>query len=233
MGVYVITANNVSKKYITGKQKNILFKDLSLHVHEGEIVFIGGHYGSGRTTLLKMIAAMTPPNHGTIEVFGTNLLDIEKRSDWRMKHIGFLTSEDCLIPYLSVKQHLLMGQEVDSPDYDLCNGEAQFILSMLGINDEKLTKYPDSLTKLDRLKITIARILMSNPRLLLLDELTKGLNDEEQYELYSVLVNYVRRQQLTLVITGETESGQFFDRILELVDGKLIEKTEPHIRILH
>jgi putative ABC transport system ATP-binding protein len=233
MSVYVITANNVSKKYISGNQKNVLFKDLSLHVHEGEIVFISGHYGSGRTTLLKMIAAMTPPNQGTIEVFGTNLLEIKQRSDWRMKHIGFLTSEDCLIPYLSVKQHLLMGQDEDGPDYDLFNVEAQFILAMLGINDDKLTKYPDSLTKLDRLKITIARILMSNPRLLLLDELTTRLNDEEQYELYSVLVNYVRRQHITLIITGEAEGSQFFDRILELVDGKLIEKTDGQKRILH
>jgi len=233
MCVYVITAKNVSKKYITGNQKNVLFKDLSLQVHEGEIVFISGHYGSGRTTLLKMIAAMTPPNHGTIEVLGKNLLAIEKRTDWRLRHIGFLTSEDCLIPYLNVKQHLLMGQDEDDPDYDLFNDEAQYILTMLGINEHKLTQYPESLTKLDRIKITIARILMSNPRLLLLDEFTVGMNDEEQYELYSLLVDYVRRQHITLIVTGESDSGQFYDRMLKLVDGKLIEIGEEKLKILH
>ncbi|MCT8139113.1 hypothetical protein H1D32_16230 [Anaerobacillus sp. CMMVII] len=51
--MYVITAKNVSKKYITGSKKNVLFNDLSLHVHEGEVVYISGEYGSGRTTLLK------------------------------------------------------------------------------------------------------------------------------------------------------------------------------------
>jgi putative ABC transport system ATP-binding protein len=233
MGVYVITAKNVSKKYIKGNQKNILFKDMSLHVHEGEVVFISGHYGSGRTTLLKMIAAMTPPNHGTIEVLGKNLLTIEKRADWRLKHIGFLTSEDCLIPYLNVKQHLLMGQDEDAADFHFLNDEVQYILSMLGIDEQKLSLYPDSLTKVDRLKITIARILMANPRLMLLDELTTGLNDEEQHDIYSVLINYVKRQNITLIITGGTDSCHFFDRTLKLVDGKLVEINDEQLRILH
>ncbi len=231
--MYVITAKNVSKKYITGDQRNILFKEMSLHVHEGEIVFISGQYGSGRTTLLKMIAAMTPPNHGTIEVFGKDLLTIEKRSDWRLKYIGFLTSDDCLIPYLTVKQHLLMGQEDDDPDFHVINQEAHYILAMLAISEQQLTEYPEELSKLDRLKITIARILMSNPRLLLMDEFTMGLSEEEHYELMSLLVNYVRRQRLTLIITGETDIGHFYDRKLILENGKLIEITDQQQRIVH
>lgn len=231
--MYAITAKNVSKKYFTGNQKNVLFKDLSLHVHEGEIIFISGQYGSGRTTLLRMIAAMTPPNHGTIEVFGKNLLTIEKRTNWRLKHIGFLTNEDCLIPYLNVKQHLLMGQDEDDPDYHHFNEEAQFILSMLGINEQKLSQYPDSLTKVERLKISLARILMANPRLLLLDDLTTGLTDEEQFDLFNLLVNYVRRQHITLINTGEVDSGYFYDRMLRLVDGKLVEVNDEQLRILH
>lgn len=231
--MYVITAKNVSKRFITKDRKCVIFKDLSLQVNEGEIVFISGKFGSGRTTLLKMIAAMTPPNQGTIEVFGKNLLSIERRSDWRLKNIGFLTSDDCLIPYLTVKQHLLMGQDEEDPDFDLFNDEAHYILSMLEINDEQLSQYPETLTKVDRLKITLARLLMANPRILLLDEITTGLSDEEQFEVLSLLTNYVKRVGITLIITGENDIGDYYDRMLELNNGKLEEITGQQGQILH
>lgn len=229
----MITAKNVSKKYFTGNQPTILFTDLSLHVQEGEIIFISGEYGSGRTTLLKMIAAMTPPNHGTIEVFGQNVITIENRTDWRLKHIGYLTSEDYLIPYLNVKQHLLMGQDDDDSSYDLFNDDAQYILAMLDIDEPKLSQYPENLTKIERLKITIARILISHPRILLLDELTTDLTLEEQYNLYNLLLNYVKRHNLTVVITGEEDTCHVYDRSLQLVNGKLVEKYDHQQRIIH
>lgn len=230
-----ITAKNVSKKYISGNEKNILFNDMSLTVQEGEVVFISGHYGSGRTTFLKMIAAMTPPNHGTIEVFGKNLLDIKKRTDWRLKHIGFLTNKDYLIPYLTVKQHLLMGEDEDDPLFDFFSDEAKYILAMLEIGEEKLSLYPRSLSKIDRLKTTVARVLMANPRILLVDEFTKGIADEDRFNLHKLIVEYARNQNTTIIITGETDYCYFADRILKLKDGKFIEldDSNKNKKVLH
>ncbi len=231
--MYVITAKNISKKYITGNQRNILFDDISLNVHEGEIIFISGEYGSGKTTLLKMIAAMTPPNHGKIKVLGKDLLTIEKRSDWRLKHIGFLTNDDSLIPYLTVKQHLLMGLNEADSDYKLLNEEAQYILTMLGINENQLSHYPEALSKVDRLKITLARVLMANPRLLLLDELTSELNEDECFDFYRILIEFARTQNITLILTGENQNCDIADRILKLESGKLIEVNDNKKYVLH
>lgn len=232
--MYIISAKNVSKKYISGKQKNILFEDLSLNVREGEIISISGQYGSGRTTLLKMIAAMTPPNHGTIEVFGKNILTIERRSDWRLKHIGFLTNQESLVPYFTAKQQLLMGQNDDDPDYDFFNEEAQYILTMLGIDEAKLSLLPDQLVRFDRLKITVARVLMTNPRLLLVDELATDLSTEERFSLYSTLVEFARKQNITIIST-EDYSDCFFDRMYTLKGGKLVELGDHNHKqqILH
>ncbi|OIJ08533.1 hypothetical protein BKP35_17600 [Anaerobacillus arseniciselenatis] len=231
--MYVITANNISKKYISGNDKNVLFDDMSLHVHEGEIVFISGDYGSGKTTLLKMIAAMTPPNHGKIKVLGKDLLTIQKRSDWRLKHIGFLTKEDSLIPYLTVKQHLLMGLEDTASDFELFSEDAKYILTMVGISEDQLNQFPESLTKVDRLKITLARVLMGNPRLLLLDELTSELNEEQRFELYRTIVEFSRLQNITIILTGENESCDIADRMLKLENGKLMEVNDNTKFILH
>ena len=231
--MYVITANNISKKYISGNEKNVLFDDMSLHVHEGEIVFISGDYGSGKTTLLKMIAAMTPPNHGKIKVLGKDLLTIQKRSDWRLKHIGFLTKDDSLIPYLTVKQHLLMGLEDSASDFELFSEEAKYILTMVGINEDQLNQFPESLTKVDRLKITLARVLMGNPRLLLLDELTSELNEEQRFELYRTIVEFSRLQNITVILTGENERCDIADRMLKLENGKLMEVNDNTKFVLH
>lgn len=230
--MYVISAKNISKKYISGEQKKILFNDLSLYVHEGEIISISGQYGSGRTTLLKMIAAMTPPNHGTIEVFGENILTIERRSDWRVKHIGFLTNQESLIPYFTAKQHLLMGQNDDDPDFDFFNEEAHYILTMLGIDEAKLSQFPDQLEKFDRLKITVARVLMTNPRLLLVDELATSLSAEERFSLYSTLVEFARKQNITIISTEDYDNCHF-DRMYKLLDGKLVELGEERQQIIH
>ncbi|WNF35629.1 ATP-binding cassette domain-containing protein [Bacillaceae bacterium IKA-2] len=230
--MYAISANNISKKYISGNQKIILFNDLSLNVNEGEIISISGQYGSGRTTLLKMIAAMTPPNHGTIEVFGKDILTIKRRSDWRLKHIGFLTNKESLIPYFTTKQHLLMGQNDDDLDFEFFNEEAQYILTMLGIDENKLTQYPDQLAKMDRLKITVARVLMTNPRLLLIDELATDLSAEERFSLYSSLVEFAHKQNITIIST-ENYNDCFFDRMYTLKDGKLIEVGKQKQQILH
>lgn len=231
--MYAITAKNVQKKYTNGNSYNILFEDLSLFVQEGEIVFISGQLGSGRTTLLKMIAAMTPPNHGTIEVFGENLLTIEHRSDWRLKHIGFLTNEDCLLPYLTVKQHLLMGQTENGIDTNHIHSEAEYILAMLDITEHKLLLYPEQLTKIDRLKITAARVLMTNPRLLLVDEFTKDVVEDDRYDLYKLLVEFARAHNTTLVITDEQDYCYSFDRKLKLENGKLNENTDQEVNLLH
>jgi ABC-type lipoprotein export system ATPase subunit len=230
--MYVVTAKNISKKYISGSKKNILFNDLSLHVHEGEIIFISGDYGSGRTTLLKMIAAMTPPNHGTIEVFGKNLLTIKSRTNWRLKHIGFLTNEEILIPYFTVKQHLLMGQNEDDPDFEFFNEEARYILTILGFDELKLTQYPEQLSKIDRIKITVARVLMTNPRLLLIDELAESLSDEDRFSLYSTLVEFARKQNITIISTEDNDNS-LFDRKYKLTDGKLVELGGNKQQILH
>ncbi|OIJ18723.1 hypothetical protein BKP45_15675 [Anaerobacillus alkalidiazotrophicus] len=230
--MYAIEAKNVSKKYFRGNHKNILFEDMSFHVIEGEIVFISGENKSGKSTLLKMIAAMTPPNRGKIEVLGKDLLFIENRSDWRLKHIGFLTSEDCLIPYLTIQQQLLMGQDDQKSDFEIFTEEANYILSILGIREKQLTQLPDQLSKTEQLKITLARALMTNPRILLLDDFTKFFNSDDRFDIYCTLIQFVKKQNITLIITGETDQCPIADRILKLENKNLVEYVDNNYKAL-
>lgn len=228
-----ISAKNVFKKYITGNGKNILFNDVSLQIMEGEIIYVSGDFGSGKTTLLKMIAAMTPPNEGTIEVFGRNLLTIECRTDWRLKHIGFLTNSDALIPYLTVRQHLFMGLDETTPDYEIMKDDADFILSTVGLCESQLDLYPEHLLNFERLKITLARVLMTNPRILLLDEFASELNDEELFEFHRIFVEFARMRNITIVLTGERVHCDIADRILKLENGKILEVKHDKKNMLH
>lgn len=222
--MYVITAKNIAKKYISGNHKVTLFNNISFHIQEGEIVYICGEYGSGRTTLLKVIAAITPPNDGSIEVLGKNLLIMKNRTEWRLKHIGYLTSDDCLIPYLTVKQHLLMGQDESDPEF---LEEVEYIISILELSEDKLSLFPDQLEKVDSLKVALARIMLQNPRLLLLDEFTKDLPEDERLLLHFALINFAKQRNITIVMTGEIKSDtKLADRTLMLEKGKLIEVNE-------
>lgn len=222
-----VKVQNVLKRYSNGTEMKVLFEELNFHVSEGELIVISGEAQTGKSTLLQMIAAMTPPNKGTIEVLGTNLLSIDKRPEWRLNNIGYITSDGCLMPYLTPKQNLLLGISNDSPKYPVKENEAEQILLDLGFTFENMNETLEGLSTKEQVLATIARIFMTNPKLILADEPTKELSDEQGKDVLSQLFRFARKKGSTvIVVSNDATILETADRAYLLENCKLCEKDK-------
>ncbi|MDG5789510.1 ATP-binding cassette domain-containing protein [Evansella sp. AB-P1] len=222
--MYAVNLKNILKQFHNGSEMNILFKDMNLSVSEGELVVISGAEQSGKSTLLRLIAAMTPPNKGTIEVFGQNILSLPKRREWRVENIGFITDEGSLIPYLTAKQNLLLDLPEDDDNYMEKEKEAEQILRDLGFNDETLEETLDGLDSKEQALATVGRIFFTNPKLILVDEPTKSLVGEEGHEVLKQLLRFAKKKGSTVImVSSDTTITEGADRVLLLENCQVCE----------
>ncbi|MGJ9383904.1 ATP-binding cassette domain-containing protein [Salipaludibacillus sp. CF4.18] len=222
-----IKLTNILKRFIHGSETTLLFKDLNLSVNEGELVVISGDEGTGKSTLLRMIAAMTPANKGIVQVFGEDVVTIKKRSDWRMKNIGYINDEGLLTPFLTAKQNLLMDIKEDSPEYKDQEQKAINILTQLGFSTENFNDTIEGLDDKHQVLAIIARILMTGPKLILADEPLKSLEGSEGAGILEELLTFAKQEQTTVIIcTDDPAISSKADRHYRIESNKLVEKSK-------
>ncbi|MCE7794778.1 ATP-binding cassette domain-containing protein [Salipaludibacillus sp. CUR1] len=222
-----IELNQVVKRFSNGSQMTTLFNDMNFTVREGELVVISGEEGTGKSTLLRMLAAMTPANKGSVHVFGEDLLTIRKRTEWRLENIGYINEEGVLIPYLSARQNLLLGLKPDHPQYKEKYKQAAEILMDLGFSEEKLDESIEGLDDKHQILASIGRILMTSPKLILADEPTKALDGPEGEAVLDRLMNFAKKQGLTVIaVTNDETIRDQADRHFSVENCQLVEKNE-------
>ncbi|PYZ93327.1 ABC transporter [Salipaludibacillus keqinensis] len=219
-----IELNNVVKRFSNGSDMTLLFEDMNLTVREGELVVISGEEGIGKSTLLRMIAAMTPANKGSVQVFGEDLVSIRKRTEWRLANIGYINDEGCLMPYLSAKQNLLVGLKEEDPQYAEREKEAKAILADLGFSEDKFKESIEGLDDKHQMLATIARILMTSPKIILADEPTKELEGEDGAAVLDKLLHFAKKQGSTVIIvTNDPSIHHLADRHFTVSNRQLVE----------
>lgn len=228
-----IELNNVVKRFSNGSDMTLLFENMNFSVREGELVVISGDEGTGKSTLLHMIAAMTPANKGTVQVFGTDLLSVRKRTEWRLENIGYLNDESCLMPYLSARQNLIIGLKPEDPQYDEKLEEASGILRDLGFSEERMDESIEGLDDKHQMLATIGRILMTRPKIVLADEPTKELSGEEGKGVLEKLLSFAKREKLTVImVTNDPTIRSKADRHF-IVENRQLVELDNEIETVH
>ncbi len=192
--------------------------DLSFNVAKGEIVGIIGHNGAGKSTTLKMIAGLIAPTDGSILVDGR---DIQKHSTSLKRQIGYLPEESPLYENMSARQYLLFFSEL----YEMPRARAQeridTLLFSLQLQDpDKLTgEYSKGMKR----KVAIARALLHDPQLLILDEPNSGLDPLTSFFILSYLKS-LRHSEKTILLSAHNlfHVESICDRVAILKNGKLL-----------
>lgn len=165
--VDIISLNGVTKIY-----KNVTaVNGVSLQVREGEILGLVGHNGAGKTTILKMIAGILTPTSGTIEVMGR---DIMRENTMLKQHIGYLPEESPLYENMTVQRYLEFFAELYKIPKKKSGNRISELLDSLNL--EERNRYTGDLSKGMRRKVAIARTLLHEPSILVLDEPNSGLD---------------------------------------------------------
>lgn len=218
MSNMLIQIKQVTKAYRTGKNVHEALKGISLDIFEGEVIGLLGVNGAGKTTLSSIIATLHPPTTGDIVYQGKSIYD--NLAQYRHL-IGYCPQKPNLNAALTVKQNLVF----DGLYYGLSNKEAEDKAQVL-MEQYKLTTYADSfpgvLSGGYKQRVVIARALMHNPKLVILDEPTVGLDPHIRHQLWQTIRN-LKNEGVTVVLTTHylDEAETLSDRICILDKGNI------------
>jgi len=193
-------------------------KNLDLEVEDGEIMGIIGHNGAGKSTTLKMIVGLISPTSGQVEVMGR---DMAKESTYVKQFIGYLPEESPLYENMTVTEYLMFFSEL----YKMPRREAEERIDVLlgSLNLPERDRLTGELSKGMKRKVTIARTLLHDPRLLILDEPSSGLDPLTSF----FIINYLKslqEQGKTILLSAHNlfHIEHICDRVAILKDGGLI-----------
>ncbi len=217
-----IRLEHASKRYIMEKRAQYAVQDLSLTVAQGEFAFLIGSSGAGKSTLLKLMGGEIMPDEGAVFLDGANMA--HNLGPWRTRlkrNFGIVTQLPLLVRKRTIGENLLLAAHSGGTRRKA--GEAvSKVLGLVGLPRVE-ERYPVELSLGECRRVELARALINSPPILLLDELTANLDDDNIWDMMHLLkeLNY---KGTTIVMA--THASQFVNimrrRVITLVDGRLI-----------
>jgi len=219
----VLDARGLTKSYGAGTQRRTALQSVSFTLHAGELASICGPSGSGKTTLLNIIGMLDHPDSGELWIGGTRVgrLPPTERERIRQRRIGLVSQEFGLLPTLSVIENVemaLLPQHASRADR---LERARLTLQSVRL-DQHERHFPHTLSEGQRQRVSIARAIVRQPKIVLVDEFTANVDTETARGLIALLQDLARDQQLTfLLTTNDPRLREATTSRMSLQDGRL------------
>ncbi|EAG7334993.1 ABC transporter ATP-binding protein [Listeria monocytogenes] len=214
---------NITKNYQDGEQVIEVLKNVSLEVAQGEFVAIVGPSGAGKSTFLSIAGALLSPTEGEIAIGGKVLNDLTSKdlTKVRLDKVGFIFQGANLIPYLNVRDQLLVIAELSGDKGRVAKEKADELLKELGLTARE-NNYPESLSGGEKQRVAIARALMNDPDIILADEPTASLDASRGHKVVQMIADEVKRKnKAAIMVTHDERVLDLVDRIIRIEDGYL------------
>jgi len=223
----MIELKNITKKYEINKNNTVIALDgVSLKIQEGELVVLKGASGSGKSTILSLIAALSKPTSGEVIV---DKKQISKLSDnfastYRRDNIGFVFQKYNLIPELSVKENILLPLVPLNLEEKLVEEKLQKVMKQFHI-EHKAENLVKNLSGGEQQRTAIARANVNQPKIILADEPTANLDEKLSVHFIEILQELKSEGKTIIVATHDPLffDLDFIDRTIEMHQGKIIE----------
>ncbi|MCA9121969.1 MAG: ABC transporter ATP-binding protein [Planctomycetaceae bacterium] len=216
----MIELSGVSKVYRTAHGEVRALDDVTLSIREGEFVALKGHSGSGKSTLLALMGGLALPNEGSVSVAGCDVekLSSSERARFREDNVGFVFQMFHLLPYLSVLDNVLVAAPASGRSAS--RETAKQLLSDFGMA-ARITHRPSQLSAGERQRVAMARALLNRPKLLLADEPTGNLDENNAEAVLDYLTSFHKAGGTIVLATHDERAAERADRIIELSSGKV------------
>jgi putative ABC transport system ATP-binding protein len=221
----VLKFDKVTKSFKGPENRIIALRNIDFSLSAGEFLAIQGPSGCGKTTLLMTAAGLLRPDEGTVRIDDQNpyLLDADKRSEFRARTIGFVFQQFHLIPYLTVKENiatpLLAGTKL--ADY---THRVKELVDRFGLQ-KRINHLPAQLSTGEKQRTACARAVLNSPRIIMADEPTGNLDQDNAEIIYSFFKEYAAEGGSVLLVTHDMDAGSFATRLLHMNEGEIISST--------
>ena len=217
-----IEFNHIVKEYVAGETTIRALDDASFFVEKGELAVILGSSGAGKTTALNILGGMDTATEGQVIVDGQDITAYNNRQlvGYRRTDIGFVFQFYNLVPNLTALENVELAAQVCEEYLD-----ASETLDKVGLSERK-ANFPAQLSGGEQQRVSIARALAKNPKLLLCDEPTGALDYNTGKQILQLLQDTCRKDGITvLLITHNSALAPMADRLIRFKSGKVIEMT--------
>ena len=224
----ILEVTNLCKTYGKGDTMVKALDNVSFSVEKGEFVAIIGPSGSGKSTLLHILGGVDVPTKGSVVINQTDISNLDETAlaIFRRRQIGLIYQFYNLIPILTVQENLTLPLLLDGRKPD--EKQISTLVKRLGL-EHRLDLLPNQLSGGQQQRVSIERALVNNPALMLADEPTGNLDSENSKEIISLLRQFNKDfNQTVIIITHDEKIANSADRVITIEDGKI---TGDEVRI--
>ena len=223
----IVELKNVSRVYRNGDHEQRALDHVDLSLEEGKFIVVLGPSGAGKSTLLNMLGGLDSPTEGTITVDGKDISTLTENelADYRAETVGFVFQSYNLIPTLTVIENVALVKEIAKNPLS-----SHDMLREVGLADH-IHQFPSELSGGEQQRVSIARALAKNPRILLCDEPTGALDSETGVMVLKLLLSMARDMHKTIMIVTHNQNiAKMADVVIRVKNGRIRsceEQAEP------
>ena len=219
---------NIKKTYkMSGRADEYVevLKEINLTINQGDFVSVIGRSGCGKTTLLKIMGLLTTPSEGEIIINGVQVKELwkDELADLRRKKMGFVFQDYFLLDQLTALDNIILPGLLDKMNGDAAQNRALELADYLEINEKLLKKYPRELSGGEKQRIAIARAILKDAPILLLDESTASLDADNEAKINQAL-DHLMKGKTVFVIAHRLNTIQNADQIIVMDKGRIVQR---------
>ena len=220
----IVELKNVSKTYNTGDTEFKALDNIDLSINKGEFVVILGPSGAGKSTLLNLIGGMDTPTSGSIKIDGEEISKYNENqlSEYRTENIGFIFQFYNILPTLTVLENVELIKDVVKNGNDSIEA-----IKAVGL-EKHINKFPNQLSGGEQQRVSIARAIAKNPKLLLCDEPTGALDSKTGVEVLKLLKKQCdgnNGENTVIIVTHYSLFADIADTVIRVKNGKIESVT--------
>ncbi|MFZ2150171.1 MAG: ABC transporter ATP-binding protein [Minisyncoccia bacterium] len=223
----MIEVKNLKKSFKDGESTTEVLKGIDFLAESGEFVAIMGRSGAGKSTLLYQMSLLDEPTSGEILINNkdTHLMSVGDKTSFRLSELGYVFQDYALLPEMNALENVALPLLMQGISEKKAYEKAEMALVRVGL-EKRLHNLPSKLSGGEQQRVSIARAIAHEPKILFADEPTANLDNESSRIVMDIFKELHKGGQTIIMVTHEVEYSKFAERIIHLDDGKIISTTQ-------
>lgn len=219
----MIEAKNIIKTYKDGENETKVLKGVDFVAKEKDFVAIMGRSGAGKSTLLYQMSMLDEPTAGEIFINGKNVLKLsqQEKTRFRLRELGYVFQDYALLPDLTALENVALPLLMLGENKKLAYKHARKMLERVGLG-HRIDSVPANLSGGEQQRVSVARAIVHNPKVLFADEPTANLDNYSSKQVIDIFKELNEAGQTIIMVTHEEEYAKVAKRIVRLDDGKIV-----------